>query len=129
GDSKHSVTLPEINQKVRRGVEPPKTVNQAAEAWRIPLGWRRMSVGELLLCGALLDVKDGNHGSNHPRSSEFVEQGTPFLMASDLDGGVVHWEEASRLGLETMSRLRVGFSHPNDVLFTHKASIGKTAIA
>ena len=129
GDGKHSVTLPNANQKVRRGVERPKTRNEAAESWQVPVGWRLISVAELLLCGALLDVKDGNHGSNHPRSSEFVEQGTPFLMASDLGDGAVHWEEASRLGPETMSRLRVGFSRPNDVLFTHKASIGKTAMA
>jgi len=128
GDSKHSVELPDANQKVRRGVEPPDSPNEVAESWHIPAGWRRLSVAELLLCGALLDVKDGNHGSNHPRSSEFIRDGTPFLMASDLDNGVVHWDQAGRLGSETISRLRVGFSQPDDVLFTHKASIGKTAI-
>jgi type I restriction enzyme S subunit len=94
------------------------------------MGWRRISIAELLLCGAIVDLKDGNHGANHPRSSEFLHgDGVPFLMASDIQDDVVLWDSASRIGGATLSRLRVGFSHTDDVLFTHKASIGRTAIA
>jgi type I restriction enzyme, S subunit len=123
-----AVELPKVVRRVRRGVEIPATLNRCAATWGIPDGWRRISVAELLLCGALLDVKDGNHGANHPRSSEFSAEGTPFLMASDIQDGVIHWEEASRIGAATISRLRVGFAQAHDVLFTHKASIGKTAV-
>lgn len=123
------VTLPDAVQDVRRGVEIPSAPNDQAAKWQVPSGWRRISVAELLLCGALLDVKDGNHGANHPRSSEFLTEGVPFLMASDIQGGLVAWGSASRLGPATVSRLRVGFAREDDVLFTHKASIGKTAIA
>lgn len=129
GPSCQSVELPASTNDVRRGVEIPPFPNDVAASWIVPRGWLRVSIAELLLCGALLDVKDGNHGSNHPRSSEFVDDGVPFLMASDLNDGAVRWNDASRLGSETISRLRVGFSRQHDVLFTHKASIGKTAIA
>jgi type I restriction enzyme S subunit len=74
-------------------------------------------------------MKDGNHGSNHPKSSEFEKTGTPFLMARDIQNGKVLWAGASRLPSATLSRLRVGFAKRGDVLFTHKASIGKTAIS
>lgn len=123
------VELPDVAQKVRRGVELPTAVSEVPASWSVPDGWLRISVAELLLRGALLDVKDGNHGSNHPRSSEFVSDGTPFLMASDIQGGEILWSSASRLANDTIARLRVGFAVANDVLFTHKASIGKTAIA
>ncbi len=121
--------LPEADQVVRRGAVSPVLPNAVAAKWQVPKGWRLVSVAELLLRGLLLDVKDGNHGSNHPRSSEFREDGAPFLMASDLQDGKVLWNSASRLGPETITRLKVGFALKGDVLFTHKASVGKTAIA
>jgi type I restriction enzyme, S subunit len=131
-----SAELPETSKVVRRHVALPTTPNKVAASWNVPRGWCRVSVAELLIRGLLLlirglllDVKDGNHGSNHPRSSEFVVDGTPFLMASDIQDGSVVWNEASRLATETVARLRVGFAERHDVLFTHKASIGKTAIA
>jgi type I restriction enzyme S subunit len=129
GSGKGEVRLPETNQAVRRGVAARESTNEVAGRWSVPAGWVRATVAELLLCGALLDVKDGNHGSNHPRSVEFVAEGVPFLMASDIRNGEVAWNEARRLGPATTSRLHVGFSRAGDVLFTHKASIGKTAIA
>jgi type I restriction enzyme S subunit len=123
------VSLPRRTQSVRRGVEIPQRVTTTAANWQVPDGWLQVSVAELLITGALVDVKDGNHGANHPRSAEFVANGTPFLMASDIQRGEVLWNEASKLGPETLGRLRVGFSIKDDVLFTHKASIGKTAVA
>lgn len=127
--SRAQVSLPPQTNKVRRGVEIPKRVNFVAAKWEVPEGWLRVSVAELLLTGALIDVKDGNHGANHPISAEFIADGTPFLMASDVQNGTVLWDKASKLGPATLKRLRVGFSQNGDVLFTHKASIGKTAIA
>lgn len=127
--SSAKVLLPPPTQSVRRGVEIPKKVNAVAAKWQVPEGWLQVSVAELLLTGALVDLKDGNHGANHPRSAEFVGNGTPFLMASDIQRGAVLWDEASKLGAGTLGRLRVGFSEEGDVLFTHKASIGKTAVA
>jgi type I restriction enzyme S subunit len=121
-------SLPDTGQHVRRRVEIPERMNAIAAAWSVPNGWLRVSVAELLIAGALLDVKDGNHGSNHPRASEFSNGGTPFLMASDLSRGSVQWDDVSHLPPEVVSRLRVGFAKPLDVLFTHKASIGKTAV-
>jgi hypothetical protein len=124
-----SVRLPDIASKVRRGVAIPTKPNAISLRWNVPTGWLRCSIAELLLRGALVDVKDGNHGSNHPRASEFMDVGTPFLTASDINGGTILWRRAVRLGPDTVGRLRVGFAKRGDVLFTHKGSIGKTAIA
>jgi type I restriction enzyme S subunit len=127
--SGREVCLPEIGIATRRNVEIPTKVNAVAASWDVPKGWLRVSVGELLLRGALLDVKDGNHGSNHPKSAEFSDNGTPFLMASDIANGNVLWDGAALLPVTAQSRLRIGFSKAGDVLFTHKASIGKTALS
>lgn len=127
--SGREVGLPEIGATTRRNVEIPSKVNDVAASWEVPAGWLRISIGELLLRGALLDVKDGNHGSNHPKSSEFSDNGTPFLMASDIANGQIAWHDAALLPVAAQSRLRIGFSRAGDVLFTHKASIGKTALS
>lgn len=123
------IHLPEVGVASRRNVTIPTKINDVAASWEVPKGWLRISVGELLLRGALLDVKDGNHGSNHPKSAEFSDNGTPFLMASDIANGQVLWSDAALLPVEAQSRLRIGFSQAGDVLFTHKASIGKTALS
>jgi type I restriction enzyme S subunit len=71
---------------------------------------------------------DGNHGEIHPKVSDFVPEGIPFIMASDLKGGLVDLKTCNFLTKERADRLRKGFSLPGDVLISHKATIGETAI-
>lgn len=49
-------------------------------------------------------------------------------MASDLINGRVNTETCAFLSLEHANRLRKGFSVKGDVLLTHKATIGRTAV-
>ena len=49
-------------------------------------------------------------------------------MASNLKGGLVDLKTCNFLTKERSDRLRKGFSLPGDVLISHKATIGETAI-
>ncbi|MCW0047686.1 restriction endonuclease subunit S [Brevundimonas sp. BT-123] len=86
------------------------------------------SVGELIGQGVLERISDGNHGEIHPTKDEFVPQGVPFVMASDLRDGRVD-QEGCRFISEARARsLRVGFARDGDVLLSHKGTIGRVAI-
>ena len=49
-------------------------------------------------------------------------------MANDLVNGVVDLINCSFISEKQAKMLKKGFAHPNDVLLTHKATIGRTAI-
>src|SRR4051794_17567075 len=90
--------------------------------------WPIFTVQQLIAAGVLERPMDGNHGSIHPKTADFVRSGIPFIMASDLKGGRVDLEHCSFISEEQASRLAKGFSKPGDVLLSHKATIGRTAI-
>jgi type I restriction enzyme S subunit len=117
------------NAKVRRSVpahvEPPEFVREE----NIPASWTIESTARLLHIGAILDVKDGNHGANHPKAAEFTEEGLPFITAAQVSNrGEIDYSGAYKLSGKPLARLRVGFAVPNDVIYTHKGSVGRVAI-
>ncbi len=71
---------------------------------------------------------DGNHGSIHPKTADFVDSGIPFIMASDLTGGRVDLVNCAFISEKQAGQLAKGFSKPGDVLLSHKATLGRTAI-
>ena len=81
----------------------------------------------------LVDLKiiekplDGNHGSIHPTSKDYVEDGIPFIMASDLSNGLVNFSSCKFITEKQANTLRKGFSIAGDILLSHKATIGRTA--
>jgi hypothetical protein len=95
----------------------------------LPPSWATVDAGELQERGAILDIQDGNHGSNYPRKSEFAEDGVPFVTAHQMVDGKVNISSAPRLPSERAARLRIGFAKSDDVLLTHNASVGAVAIA
>ena len=77
----------------------------------------------------IIDIPmDGNHGEKHPTSSEYVDNGIPFLMASDIHNGRVDLTNCKFISEERSKRLDKGFAKNGDVLITHKATIGEVAI-
>ncbi|UWR84929.1 restriction endonuclease subunit S [Phaeobacter inhibens] len=86
------------------------------------------SVEELIDDGVLAPPMDGNHGSIHPKTVDYVQSGIPFIMASDLVDGRVDTQNCAFLSDEQANSLRKGFSKTGDVLLSHKATIGRTAI-
>jgi type I restriction enzyme S subunit len=86
------------------------------------------TVGDLVRRGVLERPIDGNHGEIHPKSSDFVAEGVPFVMASDLKNGRVDYNNCAFITERQAESLRKGFAKNGDVLLTHKATIGETAI-
>lgn len=86
------------------------------------------TVGDLVKRGVLERPIDGNHGEIHPKSADFVSEGVPFVMASDLKNGRVDYDQCAFITERQAESLRKGFAKNGDVLLTHKATIGETAI-
>jgi type I restriction enzyme S subunit len=95
----------------------------------MPATWTVASAAELLRLGAFIDLKDGNHGSNHPKVAEFTEQGLPFITAAQVNNFNIDYDGAYKVSGGPLRRLRVGFAKPGDVIFTHKGSVGRVAVA
>lgn len=91
-------------------------------------GWVEKSVGDLVAEGALLKPFDGNHGEIHPKKSDYTRSGVPFIMARDLQDGLVDTEHCIFISRKTAKSLRVGFAKDGDVLISHKGTIGRSAI-
>ena len=90
--------------------------------------WEQRKLGDLVKEGILEAPLDGNHGEKHPTSDEYVDSGIPFLMASDIHNGEVNIYSCKYITKERAERLDKGFARNGDVLLTHKATIGETAI-
>ena len=90
--------------------------------------WKEFTVQELIDLNMLEEPIDGNHGSIHPKASDYVNTGVPFIMANNLVDGVVDLDGCAFITEKQAKKLRKGFAKPGDVLLTHKATIGRTAI-
>lgn len=114
---------------IRRGV--PQSVGRphVVDDWPLPSSWRWLAAAELLRLGAILDIKDGNHGSNHPKTAEFSKDGLPFITAAQVGQQTLDLAGAYKISGAPLKRLRVGFAKRDDVIFTHKGSVGRVAIA
>ncbi|MEF3352099.1 restriction endonuclease subunit S [Paenibacillus sp. GYB006] len=102
------------------------------ELGEIPVEWDIKSFQELLDNKTIISIQDGNHGERHPRSSDYISENkgdaVPFIMASDLKNGSLDYNSCNFISLEQAKQLRVGHCFPNDILFSHKGSVGKVAL-
>jgi type I restriction enzyme S subunit len=88
-----------------------------------------VSIGELLDKGVLLLHKDGNHGSNYPRTSEFGIEGIPFLSANCFsDSGEMITDNVKFLSESKANKLKLGWLEHSDVLLAHNATVGRVAL-
>lgn len=94
----------------------------------MPEGWAATTFGNLLASGDILGIQDGNHGELHPKASDYVEDGIPFVMARDLTGGTVNFAKCSFIRAEQAQKLRIGHAKPGDVLISHKGTVGEVAM-
>ena len=94
----------------------------------LPDGWRVLTVEQLVNDGVLDKPLDGNHGGIHPKAADYVDNGVPFIMASDLEGGQINLSLCKFISEDQAKGLRKGFAKAGDVLLSHKATIGRTAL-
>jgi type I restriction enzyme S subunit len=104
------------------------------EGWKqtevglIPGDWECATVDHLIQIGALEKPLDGNHGNIHPKSADFVDFGIPFVMANNIQDGRLDLQRCAFIRKSQADKLQKGFSRSGDVLLTHKATIGNTAV-
>jgi type I restriction enzyme S subunit len=114
--------------KIRRGVPDTVEVPEELSQTELPSTWVMKSVGELIHFGALLDVKDGNHGANHPKAIDFSEKGLPFITAAQVTNYHIDYAGAPKVIGRPLQRLRVGFAKIGDAVLTHKGTVGRAAL-
>jgi type I restriction enzyme, S subunit len=90
--------------------------------------WRTTTVGQMVKEGIISQPTDGNHGEIHPKGADFITTGIPFVMASDINNGAIDLTRCKFISRKQAESLRKGFAIEGDVLLTHKATIGRTAI-
>ena len=94
----------------------------------IPDEWEVCKIRNLVENKTILEIQDGNHGELHPKSIDFVNQGIPFVTADCIINNNVDYKKCKLLPSKFLKTLRIGFSKKDDVILTHKGSIGFTAI-
>lgn len=94
----------------------------------IPEGWENLSIQDLIDQNILFKNQDGNHGELHPKSSDYVSEGVPFIMANDVNDGVVDLKNCKFISAMQAKKLRIKPAKEGDVLLTHKATMGRVAI-
>jgi len=94
----------------------------------IPEEWEVLTVGNLATANVIEKPLDGNHGNIHPKSSDYVGFGIPFVMANNVCDGQVDLESCKFITKARADKLQKGFAISGDVLLTHKGTVGNTAI-
>lgn len=84
-------------------------------------------IGALIEDGLIAPPQDGNHGEKHPKASDYVPEGVPFVMASDLKSGEVDFANCSKIPEVLARTLRIGFAKSGDILLSHKGTVGEVA--
>lgn len=90
--------------------------------------WRSCTIGDLVEEKVIAPPMDGNHGDIHPKGDDFTASGIPFVMASDINDSVIDLDGCKFISKDQADSLRKGFALEGDVLLTHKATIGRTAL-
>ena len=91
--------------------------------------WKTCSVQELIDAGMLEEPMDGNHGGIHPKTSDYVSSGVPFIMANNLINGKVDYKNCAFISERQAATLRKGFSHPGDVYLHIKQQSGEQLLS
>ena len=94
---------------------------------QIPSGWKRTKL-HILKCLGEIDYQDGNHGSVHPKSEDFTENGIPFLRPTDVFQNYISKLKLKYIPEEYVKKLRIGFTKQGDIIFVNRGNIGTTTI-
>lgn len=91
-------------------------------------GWLHKTIDDLINEDVIYPPKDGNHGGIHPKATDYVEYGIPFIMANNIRGGEIQYGGCHHISLNQAENLQKGFAKTGDVLLTHKGTVGEVAI-
>ena len=120
--------LPKSYKRLRKQLGKGFTNREGCSFCQLPNTWKYASINELYRAKIIIDYADGNHGSLYPRKSEFAEQGVTYITASQVVNGSVDFDSCTYLNHEKANQLIKGWACGGDVLLTHNATVGRTAI-
>lgn len=83
--------------------------------------WESVSLGDIA------SFVNGDRGKNYPSQSDYVEQGIPFISATDLVNGRVNVKRSTKITEEAFDRLGGGKIIEGDLLFCLRGSLGRIA--
>ena len=89
----------------------------------LPTGWKWVKLGELPI-----DIGDGNYSSKYPRQSDFLNQGIPFIRASNLKDGTIDSTDMRYISSEQHGQLLKGHLKRGDVIVVTRGQLGEVAI-
>lgn len=125
----------EATEKLKRGLMQQlftrgigHTKFKETKIGQIPEGWRVASLQTMLDKGLITSHLDGNHGELYPKSSEFINEGVPYLSANCIEDGHVNFAKAKFLSPDRASKFLKGVAINGDILFAHNATVGPVAI-
>ncbi len=98
------------------------------EIGEIPTGWEVLTLGQMLEQGMIVGHQDGNHGELYPRSSEFADEGVPYLAANCIADNEIDFSLAKFLSMERALKFKKGVARNRDVLFAHNATVGPVSV-
>jgi len=90
--------------------------------------WVFKTISELINEEILYPPKDGNHGDIHPKATDYVKYGIPFIMANNIRDGAIQFYNCNHIRLSQAETLQKGFAKSGDVLLTHKGTVGEVAV-
>jgi len=81
----------------------------------------------LVPLGEVARFINGDRSTNYPKGGDYVDDGTPFISATELREGRIDLSSVRRISTSAFERLRSGKIQRDDVLFCLRGSIGKIA--
>lgn len=84
--------------------------------------WPVKKLGEVLA-----QISDGNYSSKYPRSQDFIDNGVPFIRATNFKNGKLVWDDMRYISPEKHADLKKGHLKTNDILITTRGDIGTVA--
>ncbi len=103
-------------------------INDSTTNSKLPIGWQEVKVKYLVDSNILFSPKDGNHGGIHQTSKDYLSEGIPLIITTDINNEKIDLLNAKKISETTAKNLKKGFAINGDVLLTHKASLGRVAI-
>ena len=98
-----------------------------SEVGLIPSDWEVCKIQTLIDKNIIVGHLDGNHGALYPRTTEFVDDGIPYISATDFPNGEIDFSSCKYLTKERCEKFQKGFAKNGDILFAHNATVGPVA--
>lgn len=119
-----------LDELLTKGIKHTKfrNVRFNLESFEVPEDWLCLSIQELIDKGWIFPNQDGNHGELHPKSCDYVIDGVPFLTANDIFNFEIKFENTDKILKSKADSLRIPPAKKDDVLITHKGTLGRVAI-